>query len=48
MTNKVKYCPNWGYEKITFACEEFTEMIDDSHDDYRLNNIGEAFIFYYN
>ena len=28
-------------------CEDFTEVIDDSHDDYTISDIGNAYIFYY-
>ena len=42
---KVDYCPDWGYEKFTFECEEFLEVI--SGDDYRVEDIGNAYIFYH-
>ena len=43
----VRMCPDWGYEKITFACEDFVENIDPEWNDYAQMNIGDAFIFYY-
>ena len=41
----IEYCPDWGYEKITFSCKQFEE--DVTGDDYGMQNIGDAFIFYY-
>ena len=45
---QVIHCPNLGYSKITFMCEDFTEVLDSEWSDYALLSIGQAFIFHSN